>query len=132
MVKDNNIAISFAEWLSKGEWVKRKATHPSKIGKYYSHISCEYKTIEELYEIFKPLVKMEFPMWIPISEGFPDNKQHVLARLNFAGAPNICICQCVFVKKYCTDKVEFDNMFVGLDGGLYSHHGVIEWMPMPK
>lgn len=128
-----NKSIAFAEWLSEGEWVKRKATHPKYVGKYYSHIHCEYKTIEELYEMFNPI---ESSTWIPIGynfpDNFPDNRQHVLARLNFKGAPSISICQCVFVKKYCTDKVEFDNMFVGLDGGLYSHHGVKEWMPMPK
>ncbi len=45
--------IEFAEWLSKNEWIKREHTHPNKVGKYYSNLHCEYKSIEELYEIFK-------------------------------------------------------------------------------
>ena len=50
-----NKAIMFAEWLSEKEWIKRKQgqTHPNKVGKYYSHIQCEYKTIEELYAQFE-------------------------------------------------------------------------------
>lgn len=46
------IAVNFAEWLSKNEWIKREKTHPSSVGKYWSHVHCEYKTIEELYELF--------------------------------------------------------------------------------
>ena len=46
------VAINFAEWLQANEWVKRTLTHPSNIGKYWSHKHCEYKTIEELYELF--------------------------------------------------------------------------------
>ena len=42
--------IAFAEWLSENEWVKRKATHPNKVGQYYSHKHCEYKTIEQLFD----------------------------------------------------------------------------------
>lgn len=45
-------AIKFAEWLSTNQWVKRTRTHPNKIGKYYSDIYCEYKTIEELFNLF--------------------------------------------------------------------------------
>lgn len=46
-------SIRFAEWLSENEWVKRKhGTHPNKIGQYYSHKHCEYKTIEELFKQF--------------------------------------------------------------------------------
>lgn len=49
------VAVNFAEWLSENEWVKRKErqTHPNKVGQYYSHKHCEYKTIDELYELFK-------------------------------------------------------------------------------
>lgn len=127
MVTNNNIAITFAEWLSEGEWVKRKATHPNKIGKYYSPIHCQYKTIEELYEMYKPLVT---DRWFLISEDMPNDKQEVLAKLNFTGSPPVL--QCVFVKRYCTDKVDWENVFVGVNGGLYPYHGVTEWMPMPK
>ena len=45
-------AIKFAEWLSKNEWQKKIHTHPNKVGKYYSDIHCEYKSIEDLYSIF--------------------------------------------------------------------------------
>ena len=45
-------AIDFAEWLSGNEWVKRTKTHPNKVGQYYSHKYCEYKTIEQLSEIY--------------------------------------------------------------------------------
>ena len=53
-LKDSNRVIHFAEWLSENEWVKRKEhqTHPNKVGQYYSHIHCEYKTIEELFDIY--------------------------------------------------------------------------------
>lgn len=47
------VAVNFAEWLSKNEWVKREKTHPKNVGKYWSHIHCEYKTINELYEMFR-------------------------------------------------------------------------------
>jgi len=47
------VAVNFAEWLSKNEWVKRLKTHPKHVGKYWSNITCEYKTIEELYEMFR-------------------------------------------------------------------------------
>jgi len=51
--KTPNPSIRFAEWLSENEWVKRNhGTHPNKIGQYYSHKHCEYKTIEELYKQF--------------------------------------------------------------------------------
>lgn len=49
---NRDTAIQFAEWLSKNEWVKRTATHPKNVGKYWSHIHCEYKTIEELFDKF--------------------------------------------------------------------------------
>jgi hypothetical protein len=45
--------IHFAEWLSENEWVKRTMTHPNKVGQYYSHKHCEYKTIEQLFETYK-------------------------------------------------------------------------------
>jgi len=45
--------MHFAEWLSKNEWVKRTMTHPNKVGQYYSHKHCEYKTIEQLFETYK-------------------------------------------------------------------------------
>ena len=45
--------IHFAEWLSKNEWVKKTMTHPNKVGQYYSHKHCEFKTIEQLYETYK-------------------------------------------------------------------------------
>lgn len=48
----NNIAIRFAEWLSKNEWVKKNYTHPNKVGKYFSNIHCEYKSIDELFKVF--------------------------------------------------------------------------------
>ena len=47
------VAVSFADWLSKNEWVKREKTHPKNVGKYWSNIHCEYKTINELYEMFR-------------------------------------------------------------------------------
>ncbi len=47
-----NSAIGFAEWLSENEWVKRTHTHPNKVGQYYSHKHCEYKTIEQLFDMF--------------------------------------------------------------------------------
>ncbi len=47
------VAIDFAEWLSKNQWVKREKTHPNKVGQYWSHVHCEYKTIDELFEMFK-------------------------------------------------------------------------------
>ena len=50
--KSSNLSIQFAEWLSQNEWVKRTATHPNKVGQYYSHKHCEYKTIEQLFDIF--------------------------------------------------------------------------------
>jgi hypothetical protein len=55
MAYTQNKAIMFAEWLSENEWIKRKQgqTHPNKVGKYYSHIQCEYKPIEELYDLFE-------------------------------------------------------------------------------
>ena len=47
------VAVNFAEWLAENEWVKRYKTHPKHVGKYWSNITCEYKTIEELYDIFR-------------------------------------------------------------------------------
>lgn len=51
-LKSSNLSIQFAEWLSENEWVKRTATHPNKVGQYYSHKHCEYKTIEQLFDMF--------------------------------------------------------------------------------
>lgn len=51
-LKSSNLSIQFAEWLSENEWVKRIATHPNKVGQYYSHKHCEYKTIEQLFDMF--------------------------------------------------------------------------------
>lgn len=51
--KERETAIEFAEWLSKNEWIKRVRTHPKYVGKYYSYINCEYKNIEELFDLFK-------------------------------------------------------------------------------
>ena len=51
-LKSSNLSIQFAEWLSEHEWVKRNATHPNKVGQYYSHKHCEYKTIEQLFDMF--------------------------------------------------------------------------------
>lgn len=53
-LKSSNLSIQFAEWLSGNDWVKRykSQTHPNKVGKYYSHKHCEYKTVEELFDIF--------------------------------------------------------------------------------
>lgn len=42
------ITINFAEWLSENEWYKQDKKHVL----YYSNITCEYKTIDELYELF--------------------------------------------------------------------------------
>ena len=47
------VAVNFAEWLSKNKWIKREFTHPNKVGMYWSDIHCEYKTIEDLYEMFR-------------------------------------------------------------------------------
>ncbi len=46
------VAISFANWLSKNEWSVRMVTHPKYVGSYWSFIHCEYKTIEQLYDMF--------------------------------------------------------------------------------
>ena len=51
-LKNSNLSIQFAEWLSEHGWAKRMHTHPNSVGKYYSHIHAEYKTIEELFDIF--------------------------------------------------------------------------------
>ena len=51
-LKSSNLSIQFAEWLSENEWVKRTATHPNKVGQYYSHKHYEYKTIEQLFDMF--------------------------------------------------------------------------------
>jgi hypothetical protein len=74
MAYTQNKAIMFAEWLSKNEWIKRKEgqTHPNKVGKYYSHIQCEYKPIEELYDLFeasaeKNIIKRSEPH-LPLSD----------------------------------------------------------------
>jgi len=47
------VAIEFAEWLNKNQWVKKEHTHPNKAGKYWSDKWGEYMTIEELFEMFK-------------------------------------------------------------------------------
>lgn len=47
------IAVNFAEWLSKNKWKKRLQTHPSKVGMYWSDDVCEYKSIDELYDMFE-------------------------------------------------------------------------------
>jgi hypothetical protein len=46
------VAINFAEWLSANDWRKRLATHPNKVGLYWSDTFCEYKSIEELCDLF--------------------------------------------------------------------------------
>lgn len=46
-------AVKFAEWISDNAWFRRLTTHPKHIGKYWSDIHCEYKTIEQLYELYK-------------------------------------------------------------------------------
>lgn len=51
-LKNLNTSIQFAEWLSENEWVKKTKTHPNKVGQYYSTKHCEYKTIEQLFDIF--------------------------------------------------------------------------------
>lgn len=51
-LKTANLPIQFAEWLSENEWVKRVSTHPSKVGQYYSHKHCEYKSIDALFDMF--------------------------------------------------------------------------------
>ena len=51
-LKDSKSEILFAEWMADNEWVKRMKTHPSKVGMYYSHIHCEYKSIYELFEMY--------------------------------------------------------------------------------
>jgi len=50
----NKHSMRFAEWLSENEWSYRKkgSTHPSKVGQYYSHIHSEYKSLEQLYDLF--------------------------------------------------------------------------------
>ena len=67
--------------------------------------------------------------WISVKDKMPDHKQEVLAALNYAGSPKVC--QCTFVERYCNDKVDWLNVFVGLNGGLYPHQGVTHWMPLP-
>ncbi len=51
-VKNENASFEFAKWLSDGEWIRRDKTHPNKVGQYYSHKHCEYKTLNELFYIF--------------------------------------------------------------------------------
>jgi hypothetical protein len=46
-------AVEFAEWIAKHEFVKRTLTHPKNVGKWWSNVYCEYKTIEEVYNLFK-------------------------------------------------------------------------------
>ena len=67
--------------------------------------------------------------WISVKDKMPDHKQEVLAALNYSGSPKVC--QCTFVERYCNDKVDWLNVFVGLNGGLYPHQGVTHWMPLP-
>ena len=55
-LKCANLSIQFAEWISENEWVKRIHTHPNKVGQYYSYKHCEYKTIEELFDIYSGVV----------------------------------------------------------------------------
>lgn len=50
--KRKSEAVEFAEWLSLNEWVKRIHTHPNKVGQYYSDKHCEYKPIEQLFDLF--------------------------------------------------------------------------------
>jgi hypothetical protein len=45
-------AIEFAEWISLNQWFKRFATHPKYVGKYWSDFYSQFKTIEELYDMF--------------------------------------------------------------------------------
>jgi hypothetical protein len=68
--------------------------------------------------------------WISVNEKMPQHKQEVLANLNYAGSPPVC--QCTFVERYCNEKVDWQNVFVGLNGGLYPHQGVAHWMPLPS
>ena len=67
--------------------------------------------------------------WISVNDKMPDHRQEVLAVLNYAGSPKVC--QCTFVERYCNDKVDWLNVFVGLNQGLYPHQGVTHWMPLP-
>ena len=50
-------AVGFAEWLSENEWEKKEKTHPKHVGKYWSHVICEYETIDELYDIYVESLK---------------------------------------------------------------------------
>ena len=68
--------------------------------------------------------------WISVNDRLPKHKQEVLTALNYVGSPKLC--QCTFVERYCSDKVDWINVFVGLNGGLYPYHGVTHWMPLPK
>lgn len=66
--------------------------------------------------------------WISTEKRFPKNKERVLMIGNWAGLDGAVTC--TFVEKYCTDKVDFRNVFVSDNGGMYSHCEM-HWMPVP-
>jgi len=49
--------VEFLEWFSDNRWVRRDATHPKHVGKYWSDVHCVYQTSEELIELFEAFIK---------------------------------------------------------------------------
>jgi chromosome segregation ATPase len=46
-------AIGFANFLSDNEWRKRTATHHKYVGKWFCDFDLGYKTLEELFTLYK-------------------------------------------------------------------------------
>lgn len=67
--------------------------------------------------------------WVKTDERLPKNRQEVFITHNYTSSPTRI--QCIFLEKYITDKVDWENVFVGLDGGLYHKSGVKAWLPLP-
>jgi hypothetical protein len=67
--------------------------------------------------------------WTCTEDGFPENKQRVLMAGEWSGAPKVVIC--TFLERYITEIVDWRNVFVGDDKGLFCHTKMY-WMPLPK
>ena len=66
--------------------------------------------------------------WISVKDKLPSKRQKVLVDTNtFAG-----VVQCVFVPNYSTETVEWQNVFIGIDKGMYTEPCVKNWMPLPE